>query len=107
MRRCYNPRRRRLRPGRRPPYRYRTRVRPGGFTGYGVDAYYQWLLPGLHGAEKKAFFNRASLAIPLALAYGGAVVGYGAGGSLGALIGAVAGLTGGCSLAEKERFYRR
>jgi len=107
MRRRYDPERRRRRPGRPPPYRYRAAPRPGGFTGHGLGACYEWLLPGLRGAAKKAFFNRASLAIPFALAYGGAVFGYGAGGLLGALIGAAAGLTGGCRLAEKERFFRR
>lgn len=64
-------------------------------------------MPGLRGKDKKQFFNRASIGLPVALACGGAMVGLDAGGMLGAIIGAGLGLVGGGRIAEKGRFYRR
>jgi hypothetical protein len=98
-------RRRRHRPGRRPPNRLNRAYREG-YTGYGFGTYYSLLLPGLRGAEKRQFFNRACLWLILGFALGGAFVGFGLAGPLGGLLGFGAAIAAGTSLAEKGRFYR-
>jgi hypothetical protein len=102
--------RRRRRPGRRPPNRLSKRfgsAPPRGFTGRGLGTYYRLLLPSLEGREKRMFFNRASGGLVAGIALGGAVVGYGLLGPLGAILGLGAGLMAGGSTAERGRFYRR
>jgi hypothetical protein len=64
------------------------------------------LLPDLRGAEKRQFFNRASLWLILGVALGGAFIGFGIAGPLGGLLGFGAGLTAGAAIAERGGFYR-
>ena len=107
MSRHYDPNRRRGKPGRPPPYRYRPKPQPKGYTGNGMNLYWSTLMPGLKGRQKREFFNTAAIGMPVGLACGGAIIGFNTAGVLGALVGAGMGLIGGCRMAEKGRFYRR
>jgi hypothetical protein len=101
---------RRRRPGRRPPNRYSgsgSAGRPRGFTPPVYKVIYDLLMPGLHGAERKAFFNQVSGWIVLPFVLGGAVLGYQGLGVLGLILGLGAGLTAGSSFVDKQRFYRQ
>ena len=103
------PRGRRRRPGRRPPHRYSGSggsARPQGFTPPVFKVFYDLLLPGLRGAERKRFFNQVSAGIVLPCALIGAILGYNGLGVLGLLVGLGAGLAAGSSLVQKARFYR-
>jgi hypothetical protein len=106
-----DPRRhRRRRPGRRPPHRLSPRYAhpPGpGFTGHGFRTYYDLLLPGLRGREKRLFFNEACGGLLLGAALAGALGGLFLAGPLGALGGLGLGAALGGALAERGGFYRR
>lgn len=99
-----NPsRRRRPRPRRAPG---RRPFRPGGFTGHGLGTVYETILPGLHGPEKRRWFNQQARLIPAATALSAAVFGVLALGPLGGLLGLALGLSAGDALARKGRFRR-
>ncbi len=103
------PDRRRRRPGRRPSHRYWGGHGPGpadGFTGPGFRQLYDWILPGLGGAEKKTFFNEVSRGIILAAGFCGAFLGLACFGWFGAILGLGGGIAAGGSFAESRRFYR-
>jgi hypothetical protein len=104
------PNGRRRRPGRRPPNRYsggHGPPQPGGFTPAGFRTFYNVILPGLKGREKREFFNQISGWLILGVALGGAILGYTWLGALGAVFGLGAGIMAGGSMAEKGRFHRR
>jgi hypothetical protein len=104
------PNNRRRRPGRRLPNRYSGRhdpPQPQGFTPSGFGAFYNILMPGLRGREKRAFFNQVSAWMISGFALGGAMIGYSVLGPLGLILGLGAGIAAGGSTAKKGRFYRR
>jgi hypothetical protein len=88
------PKRRRRRPGRRPPYRDSGRHGPphaSGFTPADIHTFYKVLTPGLHGREKRQFFNQASAWMVLGFARGEAILCYSWLGPLGVLVALDAG----------------
>jgi hypothetical protein len=91
---------------RRPPLRLSRRYAdpPGpGFTGHGLRAYYDLLLPGLRGREKRLFFDKACGGLLLGAALGR----FALAGPLGGLAGLGLGAALGGALAERGGFYRR
>src|SRR4051812_47592583 len=88
--------RRRRRPGRRPPNRFKhtAEARARGFTAGPFGAFYAATLPGLRGAEKRTFFNGVAGHIVAGFAAGGAITD----GSIGGPLGAFAGLAAGAAL---------
>ena len=102
------PRGRRRRPGRRPPHRYTGgHGPPGGFTAPPFRPFYNLFMPGLRGAEKRAFFNGVSLWVVASFTLAGGVIGYSWLGAIGVVVGIGAGLMAGGWFVESQRFYRR
>jgi len=104
------PNRPRHRPGRRPPNRPpggQTRPAPRGFTGPGFSQLYDWMMPGLAGAEKRRFFNEVSGAVVLAAGVCGAGLGFACLGWIGGALGLGVGIAAGGSFVEGQRLYRR
>src|SRR5262249_42409885 len=100
--------RRRHRPGRRPPNRYSGPSpcpAPRGYTGPGFRQLCDASLP-LHGRQKREFFNTMSVTIVLVGGVMGAWLGGCWLGPLGALLGLVIGIGAGGAVAEQRRFYR-
>ena len=95
------PKRRRRRPGRRPPDRY-----SGGFTPPGLDSTYRAGMPYLAGRGKRAFFNGLSRWLLAGFGLGGAALGLCWLGPLGAILGLAGGLVAGGHVAVKGRFHR-
>ena len=92
----------RLRPGRRPPDRYKGGVAPHatrrGFTGPGLSAVYDMFLP--LRVENRLYFNRAAAILALSAGYGGAswaTAGSGRSAALGFLFGLSAGFLPGAA----------
>jgi hypothetical protein len=79
---------------------------PRGFTGRGWDEFYQVALP-IRGPSKRALFNRVSRWAVAGAGLAGSVMGYGAGGVLGAALGLGLSVTGVARYLVKNRFYRR
>jgi hypothetical protein len=102
------PNRRRRRPGRRPPNRYRDAGKPRaqGFTAGPFGALYGATMPGLRGGEKRAFFNGVAGHLIIGFGVGGAITGGSIGGPLGALAGLGAGVAFGGVVAGRGRFHR-
>ena len=103
------PPHRRRRPGRRPPHRYSGGPGPpgpAGFTGPGFRQAWSWLLPGLGGPRRSAYFNEVSGGIVLAGGLCGLVLGLAWLGPIGAILGLGAGVAAGGSFAGSGRFYR-
>jgi len=103
------PDRRRRRPGRRPPHRYRGGMTPPqahGFTGPGFRAAYDLILP-LRVRERRAYFNRAAAILALAAGYAAALQGYRWAGPVGAITGLGFGLAVAGGFLERRGFSRR
>jgi hypothetical protein len=103
------PQGRRRRPGRRPPQRYSglgSSARPQGFTPSIYRPFYDLMMPGLRGAEKRRFFNEISGGIVLVCVLFGALLGFHGLGVLGVILGLGVGLAAGSALVQKGRFYR-
>ncbi len=79
--------------------------RPSGFTEPGLRELYNVVLP-FGGSEKRRFFNQISDRLIVMLGVAAAVVGYGAGGLLGAVIGLGLGLAGAARAMVRGRFRR-
>ncbi len=79
--------------------------RSSGFTGPGLRELYDVVLP-FRGAEKRRFFNQPSDRLVVMLGVAAAVVGYGAWGVLGAVIGLGLGLAGAARAMVRGRFQR-
>lgn len=104
------PRGRSNRHGRRPGGRRPGRdggPTPHGFTGPGYSQVQSMLMPGLAGAEKRAYYNRLSGWVVVAAALVGAGVGHAILGWFGGLLGLGAGISAGGTFVERRRFYRR
>jgi hypothetical protein len=103
------PNRRRKRPGRRPPHRYRgggPPARLGGFQAFGFRHIYDLVFPGIRGRDRRKFFNQASGGSVLAIGLTVAFVGLSSSGLSGAILGGVAAAAlMGYSL-KKHGFYR-
>ncbi len=87
------PNRRRKRPGRRPPHRYRgggPPVRPSSFQDFGLRHIYNLIIPEVRGPDRRKFFNEASAGFVLAMGLTAAFIGFGAAGLPGAILGGVA-----------------
>ena len=67
--------------------------RPPGFTPSGCRELYDVFLP-MRGAERRRFFNQISDRVVVMAGVAMAILGYGSGGPLGALVGLAAGLAG-------------
>ncbi len=80
--------------------------RPSGFTGPGLRELYNVVLP-FHGADERRLFNQLSDRVVVMFGVAAAVVGYGAGGPLGAAIGLALGLAGAARAMVRGRFRRR
>jgi hypothetical protein len=103
------PPHRRRRPGRRPPHRYSGPYdpsRPAGFTDFGFQQAWKWILPGLEGPAKKRYFNVMSGGIMVGAGCCGLLLGLACFGPIGAVLGLGAGVAVGGSFAESSRFYR-
>jgi hypothetical protein len=103
------PNRRRKRPGRRPPHRYRgggPPVRLGSFQALGFRHIYDLVVPGIRGRDRRKFFNQASGGSVLAIGLTVAFVGLSSSGLSGAILaGVAAAALMGYSL-KKHRFFR-
>ena len=103
-----NGKRRRHRPGRRPPHRYSGRS-PGpagrGYTGPGFKQLCDAFLP-VHGREKREFFNALSGTLVLGCGLAGGWLGLCWLGPLGGLVGLGVGIAAGGAIAERGRYYR-
>jgi hypothetical protein len=81
------------------------RPRPSGFTPPGLRELYRVALP-MRGGAKRRFFNDLSDRLVVMAGVAMAVVGYGAGGLPGALIGLAIGLAGAARAMVRGRFRR-
>jgi hypothetical protein len=79
---------------------------PRGFTGRGWDDFYQVALP-VRGSQKRALFNGVSRWAVAGAGVVGSVMGYGAGGVVGAAIGLGLSVAGAARYLVRNRFYRR
>ena len=103
------PNRRRKRPGRRPPHRYRgggPPVRPDSFQDFGFRHIYDLVFPGIRGRDRRKFFNQASVGFVLAMGLTVAFVGSSASGLPGAILGGVAAAALMGYALKKHGFYR-
>ena len=100
-----HPDRRRRRPGRRPPNRLGLPYRDG-FTGHGLGTYYQRVFPGLSGAGKRHFFNKACLGVLSGFGLWCAGLGLILAGPLGALASLAAALVACGTYFERGRYFR-
>ncbi len=104
------PSRPRRRPNPRPLHRPpggQVRSAPRGFTGPGFRQIYDWLMPGLAGAEKRRFFNDVSGSVVLAAGLCGAGLGFACLGWIGVALGLGVGIAAGGSFVEAGRYHRR
>jgi hypothetical protein len=102
------PNRRRKRPGRRPPHRYRggaLPVRPNSFQDFGLRHLYNLLMPDVRGRQRRAFFNWVGGWTVLGIGLFGAVIGSGAG-PAGAIVGFLVAVGIMTSTMTKHRFLR-
>jgi hypothetical protein len=76
-----------------------------GFTPPGLRELYNVALP-LRGAEKRRFFNGLADRLVLMAGVAMAVVGYGSGGLVGAVLGLALGLFGAARTMARGRFWR-
>jgi hypothetical protein len=79
---------------------------PRGFTGPGWRELYNVAVP-VRGPSKRALFNQVSRWAVAGAGLAGSVMGYGAGGVLGAAIGLGLSVTGAARYLVRNRFYRR
>ena len=79
--------------------------RPSGFTPPGSRELFNVILPN-RGAEKRRFFNELADRVVVMIGVAAAVVGFGAGGPLGALAGLAAGLCAAARAAARGRYRR-
>ena len=109
MSRRPHPNRRRKRPGRPPPYRYRgggLPVRPNSFMDFNLRPIWDLILTGVRGRERRKFFNTSSGWAILGMALFGAGVGSSVAGPGGAIVGFIAGLVFMEQVMHKHRFIR-
>jgi hypothetical protein len=98
---------RQRRPGRRPPYRFRSRhgvPRAEGFKAPGMIPVYKIPRPQLRGTARKALFNHASALTLVLFMVLGALLGAQMLGPSGGILGSCVGLTGGGRFLLKERY---
>ena len=103
------PNRRRKRPGRRPPHRYRggrTTVRPGSYQDFGFRHIHNLIFPDIRGRDRRELFNRVSVGFVLVMGLTAAFIGLGASGLPGAILGGVAAAALMGHALNKHRFYR-
>ena len=103
------PNRRRKRPGRRPPHRYRggsPPARPDGFMDFGARHIYDLILPGIRGRDRRQAFNRASLVFVVVVGLTGAFLGFDSAGLPGAILGGIAAAAFMGHGLRKHRFFR-
>jgi hypothetical protein len=103
------PDRRRKRPRRRLPDRYRHDrpvTRPGSFLDFGLRHIYDWVMPEVRGRARRELFNRIAGRGVIVLGAMMAVMGLGMGGPLGAIFGFVAGTALGDHFVRRYRLYR-
>ena len=79
--------------------------RPAGFAPPGLRELYRVAMP-MSGAERRRFFNELSDRLVVMIGVAAAVVGYGSGGVLGAVVGLVLGLAGAARAMVRGRFRR-
>ena len=102
------PNRRRKRPGRRPPHRYRgghLPIRPNSFQDFGLRHLYNFLMPDVRGRDRRKFFNQVGAWTALGMGVFGALVGSSSG-PVGAVIGFLVGLGLMVHVLTKHRFLR-
>jgi hypothetical protein len=103
------PNRRRKRPGRRPPHRYRggsTAVRPASFQDFGFRHTYNLIFPDIRGRDRRELFNRVSVGFVLAMGLTAAFIGSSTAGLPGAILGGVAAAALMGHALKKLRYYR-
>ena len=102
------PDRRRKRPGRRPPHRYRggdLSVRPNSFQDFGLRHLYNLIMPDVRGRQRRELFNWVSGWTNLGMGLFGAVIGSGAG-PAGAIVGFLVAVGIMAHVMTKHRFLR-
>ena len=103
------PNRRKKRPGRRPPHRYRGggfQVRPNSFQDFGARHIYDLIFPDVRGRDRRKLFNGFSAWFTISMGVIGGAAGWGMAGQVGAILGFGGGFAFGDHLARKHRFYR-
>jgi hypothetical protein len=103
------PNRRRKRPGRRPPHRYRgggPPVRPSSFQDFGFRHIHNLVFPEIRGRDRRKFFNQMSAGFVLAMSLTATFIGSGAAGLPGAILGGVAVAVLMSYAFKKHGFYR-
>ena len=103
------PHRRRKRPGRRPPHRYRDGglpVRPHGFQDFGIRHFYNLIAPDVRGRDRRDLFNSASVRTIVGMGLVGALVGSGGAGPFGAIVGFLVAAAFVGHVVSKHRFLR-
>ncbi len=103
------PNRRKKRPGRRPPHRFRGArppVRPNSFMDFGLRHVYDLILPTIRGRDRRTFFNQASTRAVVAMGFTAAFMGYEGAGLPGAILVAVAVMALTDHAFRKHRFFR-
>ncbi len=103
------PNRRRKRPGRRPPHRYRggsLPIRPRGFQDFGLRHLYDLIIPEIRGRDRRNYFNRMSGGVVLAIGLTYAFIGLSSSGLSGAILGGVAAAAFMGYSLRKHRFFR-
>jgi hypothetical protein len=78
---------------------------PSGFTPPGLRELYNVALP-MRGGEKRRFFNELGDRLVVMIGVATAVVGYGSGGLLGAVVGLAVGLVAVARAMVRGRFRR-
>jgi hypothetical protein len=76
-----------------------------GFTGPGWREFYRVVLP-FRGRDKRLFFNRISEVYVTIGGLSAALIGYGAGGLLGSVLGLGLGVTSTAGFLKKNGFHR-
>ena len=107
MGRPYYHGRRRRRPGKRlrycgsglPP-------RSGSYQAFGLEAFYDLLIPHIRGRDRRRFFNGVSAGMALWFGVLGALLGWTMLGPFGGVIGFGAGLLLGADSLTRHRFFR-
>ena len=102
------PNRRRRRPGRRPPHRYRggdLPVRPNSLQDFGLRHLYNLIMPDVRGRQRRELFNWVSGWTILGMGLFGAVIGSGAG-PAGAIVGFLVAVGIMAHILTRHRFLR-
>jgi hypothetical protein len=99
--------RRRSRPRRRLRYRGSGLApRSGSYQAFGLKAFFDLLIPGIRGGDRRRLFNDVSGGMALWFGALGAVFGWASAGPVGVILGFGAGFALGANFLTRNRYYR-